>query len=76
MSINIVPEYMLPKSSFVEEGLSSTGSHIASEPASTVRAELSDGSLAVLEAVVARSSSHHGDCAPGDRAQALALNVP
>jgi hypothetical protein len=75
MSINIVPEYMLPKSSFVEEGLSSTGSHIASEPAWTVRAELSDGSLAVLEAV-ARSSSHHGDCAPGDRAQALALNVP
>jgi hypothetical protein len=70
MSINLVPEYMLPKSSFIEEGLSSTGSHIASELAWTVRAEPSDSSLAVLEAV-ARSSSHRHDSAPGDRTQAL-----
>lgn len=72
MSINLVPEYLLPKSSFIEEELSSTGGRIASEPAWTVRAEL-DNSLAVFEAV-ARSSSH--DCAPGDRAQPLALSVP
>lgn len=72
MSINLVPEYMLPKSSFIEEELSSTGGRIASEPAWTVRAEL-DNSLAVFEAV-ARSSSH--DRAPGDRAQPLALSVP
>jgi hypothetical protein len=70
MSINLVPEYMLPKSSFIEEGLSSTGSHIASELAWTVRAEPSDSSLAVREAV-AGSSSHHHDSAPGDRTQAL-----
>ena len=72
MSINLVPEYLLPKSSFIEEELSSTGGRIASEPAWTVRAEL-DNSLAVFEAV-ARSSSH--DCGRGDRAQPLALSVP
>jgi|HubBroStandDraft_1064217.scaffolds.fasta_scaffold3021982_1 hypothetical protein len=70
MSINLVPEYMLPKSSFIEEGLSSTGSNIASEPAWTARAEPSDSSLAVFEEV-ARSSGHHHDSAPGDRTQAL-----
>jgi hypothetical protein len=73
MSINIVPEYMLPKSSFIEEELSSTRSRIAS--AWTVRAEVPDSSLAVFEAV-ARSASHHRDCAPGDRPQALALSLP
>jgi hypothetical protein len=72
MCINLVPEYMLPKSSFIVEELSSTGSRIASEPAWTVRAELSDSSLAVFDAV-ARSSGHHHN---RDRAQALALSVP
>ena len=70
MSVNLVPEYMLPKSSFIEEELSSTS--IASEPA--VPAELFDSFLANLKAV-ARSSSHHRDCAQGDRAQAPAVGV-
>jgi hypothetical protein len=73
MSINLVPEYMLPKSSFIDEELSSTGGRIASDPAWTVRAEL-DNSLAVFKAV-ARSSSHDHDCALGDRAQPLALSI-
>jgi hypothetical protein len=42
MSINLVPEHALPKSSFLEGELSTSGSRIASEQAKTVRAELSD----------------------------------
>jgi len=70
MSINLVPEYMLPKSSFIEDKLRSTG--IASEPAG--RADLFDDFLANLEAV-GRSSSHHRDCAQGDTVQALAAGI-
>ena len=51
MSVNIVPEHALPKSFFFEEELSSsTGRRMASEPARTLRAELSESSPA-FEAV-------------------------
>jgi len=53
MSINLVPEHALPKSSFLEEGLSSSGGRIASEPARTGRAELSSPAFEA----VARGSS-------------------
>jgi hypothetical protein len=56
MSINLVPEHALPKSSFLEEGLSSSGGRIASEPARTGRAELSDRSSSAFEAVGRDSS--------------------
>ena len=51
MSINIVPEHALPKSFFFEKELTSRGRHIASEPARTLRAELSDRSSPAFEAV-------------------------
>jgi hypothetical protein len=52
MSINLVPEHALLKSSFLEEG----GGRIASEPARTGRAELSDRSSSAFEAVGRDSS--------------------
>lgn len=51
MSINIVPEHALPKSFFFEQELSSSGRRIASEPARTRRAELSDRPLPAFEGV-------------------------
>jgi hypothetical protein len=51
MSINLVPEHALPKSFFFEEELSSSSGRRASEPARTLRAELSDRSSPAFEAV-------------------------
>jgi hypothetical protein len=60
MSVNIVSEHALPKSSFLEGELSASGSRIASEPERTVRAELSDKSSPSRrspEAVASRPTS-------------------
>ncbi len=51
MSVNIVPEHALPKSFFFEEEQSSIGRRMTSEPARTLRAELSDRSSPAFEAV-------------------------
>ena len=66
MSVNIVPEHALPKSFFFEEELSSsTGRRMASEPARTLRAELSE--------FLARLRGGRGGAAPRDQKRATTL---